>query len=186
MLQQSNDKHGIEGITNKQSAILRKRNNAVSDQVNKTARYIINYCLENNIGTMIVGYNKGLKHRSNMGAKSNQNFVQIPVFKLADRLEELCSRYGVRFVRTEESYTSRSSFWDNDPIPVYKYGDNAKYKFSGVRRKHSYKISSGQIINADLNGALNIMRKSNIVPESSFGRLYARGPRVTPVRIKLK
>lgn len=89
------------------------------DALNKAAKLVLTHCLENKIGTVIFGWNKGQKDSANMGAKTNQKFVQIPTAKLKDRIAQLCEQYGLRFVETEESYTSQASFVDSDFLPTY-------------------------------------------------------------------
>ena len=90
---------------------------------------------------------------------------------------------GIIFVKQEESYTSKSSFWDRDDIPVYNADNPREYQFSGKRiHRGQYKTGSGKIINADVNGALNIMRKSSVV---DVNILYGRGEVDTPVRIRI-
>ena len=97
------------------------RNRTIRDAINKAARKVINHCLENNIGTIVFGWNKGQKDSANMGAKTNQKFVQIPTGRLKDRIAQLCEQYGLKFVETEESYTSKASFVDLDILP--KFGE---------------------------------------------------------------
>ncbi|MDJ0515887.1 MAG: IS200/IS605 family accessory protein TnpB-related protein [Trichodesmium sp. MO_231.B1] len=82
------------------------------------ARLIINYCLKHGIGTVVFGWNQGQKQSIELGAKTNQKFVQIPTARLKERIEQLCNLYGLQFVLTEESYTSQASFLDNDFIPI--------------------------------------------------------------------
>ena len=107
----------------------------------------------------------------------------IPFGKLKDKLQYLCEFYGIRFLEQEESYTSEASFWDNDEIPVYGTNDPTQYVFSGKRMKRGlYETSTGKRINADINGALNILRKSKAV---SLEGLRARGDVDTPVRIRI-
>ncbi len=169
--------------TNRQKAIARDRNNKVNDYMAKTARYIINYCISNNIGTLVVGYNETFQRGSNIGKSNNQNFVNIPYGKLRDKLEYLCRLYGIVFVKQEESYTSKASFWDKDNIPVYNNDNPKTYTFSGKRvHRGLYQSANGKTLNADVNGALNIMRKSNVV---SLNALYTRGEVDTPVRIRV-
>jgi IS605 OrfB family transposase len=88
------------------------------DAVNKTARLIINHCLKDGIGTVVFGWNKGQKQSIKLGNKTNQKFVQIPTAKLKERIEQLCNLYGLQFVETEESYTSKASFLDDDILPT--------------------------------------------------------------------
>jgi IS605 OrfB family transposase len=109
-----------QGFWSKQLAgITEKRNRQVRDAVNKAARLIINHCLENRIGTVVFGWNKGQRQEINLGTKTNQKFVQIPTARLKDRISQLCQQYGLRFVETEESYTSKASFLDSDLLPTF-------------------------------------------------------------------
>ncbi len=127
--------------------------------VNKAARIVINHCLENKIGSIIFGWNQGQKDSADMGKKNNQSFCQIPTARLKDRIEQLCKQYGIDFIETEESYTSKTSFLDNDVLP--KFGAKPEgWKSSGTRIKRGlFKTSTGIKINADCNGAANIIRK---------------------------
>ena len=183
-LQSIKDKqHFGKQTTNQQKAIARDRNNKVNDYMNKAAHRIINYCVSNDIGTLVVGYNVTFQKNTNMGKKNNQNFVNIPYGQLRSKLEYLCELNGIIFVKQEESYTSKASFWDKDKIPIYNADNPKEYQFSGSRiHRGLYKTSNGQTLNADVNGALNIMRKSNVV---DLGILYTRGEVDTPVRIRI-
>jgi len=183
-LQSIKDKqHYGKKSTNRQKAIARDRNNKVNDYMNKAARKVINYCIANDIGALVVGYNETFQHSSHIGKRNNQNFVNIPYGQLRSKLEYLCRLNGIVFVKQEESYTSRSSFWDKDEIPVYNADNPREYQFSGKRvHRGQYKTASGKTINADVNGALNIMRKSSVVDVSI---LYGRGEVDTPVRIRI-
>lgn len=169
--------------TNKQKAAARNRNNKVNDYMNKAARMVIDYCINNDIGTLVVGYNETFQRNSHIGKQNNQNFVNIPYGQLRNKLGYLCKLNGIVFVKQEESYTSKSSFWDRDDIPVYNVDNPKEYSFSG-RRPHRglYKTASGKTINADINGALNIMRKSRVV---DMNILYSRGEVDTPIRIRI-
>ena len=136
-----------------------KRNCQMRDAVNKTARFIINYCLNHDIGNIVFGWGQGIKTDANLGKQNNQNFVAIPTSKLKNRIKELAESVGIIFTETEEAYTSRSSFLDNDLVP--KYGEKPKeYKFSGRRVKRGlYKTAKGWLINSDSNGAASVLRK---------------------------
>lgn len=183
-LQSIKDKQGYgKTLTMKQKYIWNKRNNRVNDYLSKSARIIINYCLENNIGTLVCGYNNDFQRNSDIGKKNNQNFVNIPFSKLQSKLEYLCEFYGIKYVDQEESYTSKASFFDMNIIPEYKEKDNIEYSFSGKRvRRGMYKTLKGYILNADVNGALNILKKSKVV---DLEVLYHRWEVDTPVRIRV-
>jgi IS605 OrfB family transposase len=143
----------------KLSRITEKRNRQVRDGVNKAARIVINHCLEHKIGTIIFGWNEGQKKGAKMGRKTNQRFVQIPTGRLKERIKQLASRYGIRFIETEESYTSIASFLDGDFLP--KYGEKPQeWKSSGRRVKRGlFRSQKNHYLNADANGASNIIRK---------------------------
>lgn len=145
--------------SNKLAYITEKRNRQVRDAVNKAARLVINHCLQNQIGTVVFGWNKGQKDGVDMGKKNNQKFVQIPTGRLKDRIAQLCEQYGIQFVETEESYTSKSSFLDNDKLP--KFGEKPEqWQSSGKRVKRGlFKTAKNFLINADCNGAANIIKK---------------------------
>ena len=182
-LQSIKDKQKIERTTLRQKRITRKRNNRINDYLSKTARTIVNYCLNNDIGKLVLGYNEDFQRKSNIGSINNQNFVNIPYGKLRDKLIYLCKLYGIEFKLQEESYTSKASFFDGDEIPIYDKENLQEYVFSGKRIKRGlYQTSTGKLINADCNGALNILRKSKVVDLSV---LYNRGELNTPKRIRV-
>ena len=163
--------------------ITAKRNNRVSDCLKKTARYIVNFCIANDIGTVICGYNPDFKRGISLGRVTNQNFTQISFSALRKQLKFLCGRYGMNYVEQEESYTSRASFLDLDEIPAYSADSPQEYKFSGRRiQRGLYKSKSGRLINADVNGAANILRKSK--QNFNFEELCA-GLLDSPLRIRV-
>ena len=133
-LQSIKDKqHFRKKTTNRQKALARRRNNKINDYMNKTARIVIDYCIDHDVGTLVVGYNETFHKDSNIGRRNNQIFVNIPFGLLRDKLEYLCELNGIILVMQEESYTSKASFWDKDVIPVYKSDDTEEYYFSGKR-----------------------------------------------------
>ncbi|SKB14780.1 transposase [Planktothrix sp. PCC 11201] len=139
--------------------VTRKRNHQMRDGINKAAKQIINHCLKSGIGTLVMGWNEGFKIHANLGNLNNQKFVQMPLGKLKSRVKQLCDLHGIRFIETEEAYTSKASFLDGDSLP--KYGEKPMgWKASGNRIKRGlYRTSDGFVVNADLNGAANILRK---------------------------
>lgn len=168
--------------TLRQKYLYASRNNKVNDYMSKTARKIINYCLKNNIGTLVCGYNETFQRNSNIRKANNQTFVNIPFGKLREKLEYLCKLYGLIFAEQEESYTS-SSFFDMDILPKFEADSSQNYSFSGKRIKRGlYQTSRGYIFNADINGALNILRKSNV---TDLEVLSTRGVVDTPERIRI-
>jgi len=182
-LQSIKDKQKIKSNTEKQTILTINRNNAVNDYMNKTARTIINYCINNNIGNIVVGYNLDWKRNINIGKSNNQKFVQIPHGNLRLKLQSLCERYCINYVEQEESYTSKADFLANDEIPVYNADNPKSHSFSGKRiSRGQYKCFNGVKLNADQNGALNIMRKSNLV---DLTVLQNSGCLAQPLRIRI-
>ncbi|NEP88110.1 MAG: IS200/IS605 family element transposase accessory protein TnpB [Okeania sp. SIO2C2] len=162
-LQSLKDKQGIKGLTKKQVNITVNRNNKVRDYLNKAVRYLINWCSQNQISTIVVGVNPGMKKDINLGKKTNQKFVQISHYSLRLKLKAMCERYGLTYLEQEESYTSKASFLDRDNIPVYHAHNSIEYSFSGKRIKRGlYKTKQNKLINADCNGAANIGLKSKL------------------------
>ena len=191
-------------MTKRMIHLMEKRDNKIKCYFYKSSKMIINYCLENNINRIIIGYsedfqNKGFvlskeyyakdnysKHlEKEMKKKNNQNFLMIPLGKLINRIEYLCSKNGVECIIQEESYTSASSFFDLDYLPIYSKGKNKEYTFSGERIKRGlYKTKEGKCINADINGALNIYRKSSVCDINTIEYLLRRGVN-TPKRLQI-
>ena len=135
-----------------------KRANKIDYEMHKISTHIINEAVKNNISKIIIGNNVGWKNEINIGRRNNQNFVNIPHTKLFNQLLHKGLLNGIEVIFTEESYTSKASFFDKDELPVY--GENDNYKFSGKRISRGlYKDSKGNLWNADLNGGGNIMRK---------------------------
>ena len=136
-----------------------KRNNKIKDYFHKASRYIVNQLVNQSINTLIIGKNDGWKQETNIGNVNNQNFTQIPHQIFINQLKYKCQLEGINVIEQEESYTSKVSFFDNDFIPIYQVNDDL-FKSSGKRIKRGlYKTSSGLVLNADINGSLNIMRK---------------------------
>jgi len=147
-----------------------KRENRMRDAFHKTAKHIVDWCIDNDIDTIVVGVNKGWKQESNMGKTSNQNFVQLPFDKLCHCLMYRCMKAGINYIEQEESYTSRASFLSKDYMPIYGKDDDKEenLQFSGYRMSRGlYKDKcSSAAINADLNGSANILRKA--FPDMDF------------------
>lgn len=130
-----------------------KRNNRVSDYLHKITSMFINYAVSKGISDVVVGYNKEWKQGINIGKVNNQNFVGIPYYKLLNMLTYKCELHGISLDVTEESYTSKCSFLDSEPL--------RKHDSYCGRRIHRglFKSLNGKLINADVNGALNILKK---------------------------
>lgn len=135
-----------------------KRNNKLSYEFHKITKFLTTYFDERNISKVVIGNNTGWKNEINLGKRNNQNFVNISYKMFIGQLTYKCKLVGIEVVVREESYTSKASFLDDDNIP--NYGDKNIPKFSGKRIKRGlYLSSSGKKINADVNGAYNILVK---------------------------
>ena len=169
--------------THRLNALARKRNNRTQDYIRKVARYIINYCIEHHIGTVVCGYSGDFKRSMNLGKITNQQVTQISFGSRRETLEGLCGRYGMRYIEQEESYTSKASCLDLDDIPVYNPGQPYTGAFSGKRvHRGLYQFADGRIANADVNGAANILRKSK--QNFDFEEL-CKGLLGSPLRIRV-
>ncbi len=132
-----------------------KRSKKIDDFLHKASKHIVSFCVSHKIGTLVVGRNKGWKDSIRLGKKTNQNFVTIPFYKLLKMLEYKCRKVGINLALQEESYTSKC-----DSLAFEKIGFHDDDKYKGERIKRGlFKSSIGKIINADINGALNILRK---------------------------
>ena len=130
-----------------------KRNNRINDYLHKTTKIFVNYLVSKEINNVVIGYNKEWKQGINIGRVNNQNFVGIPYYKLLNMLTYKCELEGISVIVTEESYTSKCSFLDDEDICKHE-------EYYGKRIKRGlYKASDGSLINADVNGALNILKK---------------------------
>ena len=130
-----------------------KRNNRINDYLHKTTKIFVNYLVSKEINNVVIGYNKEWKQGINIGRVNNQNFVGIPYYKLLNMLTYKCELEGISVIVTEESYTSKCSFLDDEDICKHE-------EYVGKRIKRGlYKASDGRLINADVNGALNILKK---------------------------
>jgi len=145
--------------SNELDRFTRRRNNKIQDLLHKYSRQVINYCLGNDINTIVIGHNKEWKQDINIGKVNNQKFVSIPFSSFIQKLEYKCQDVGISFIQTEESYTSKASFLDMDELPK-EHVEGLKPEFSGKRIKRGlYRSKDGILINADVNGSYNIGRK---------------------------
>lgn len=153
-----------------------KRNQKMDYYIHTASRFIINKLLERGVNHLIIGKNKGWKQQINLGKRTNQHFVQVPHSRLIDQLKYKAKLLGIKVTITEESYTSKCSFLDLEPIKKHD-------TYLGRRVKRGvFQSANGRRYNADLNGALNILRK--VAGNSIFdGKLVERLV-VSPVRFK--
>lgn len=139
-----------------------KRRNKIDYEIHKISKYIVGLMDEREVSKLIIGNNGGWKQGINLGKRNNQNFVYIPYKKIIDRIIYKCQMKGIEVIVREESYTSKASFLDYDYIPTINEDDEVK-DFSGKRVKRGlYRTNKGKRINADVNGAYNIMAKESL------------------------
>lgn len=135
------------------NSITNRRNNKVKDYLHKSSRKIVNFLVSNNISTLIIGYNEEWKQNINLGRTNNQSFTNIPFYTFINQLDYKCKLEGINVILTEESYTSKCSFLDGESLEEHE-------SYLGKRIKRGlFKSAKGKLINADLNGSLNILRK---------------------------
>ena len=173
-LQSIKDRQGIKRTTGRIARMYDKRDRYMEDAFHKVSRQIVDMLVEKKIGKLIVGYNAGWKQESDMGRKNNQKFVQMPFARLTSYLRYKCEMVGIDFVEHEESYTSKCDALALEPIGKHK-------EYLGRRVKRGlFRSSTGKVINADQNGALNILRK--VVGDSEFTRIVGSGHSLCPIR----
>ncbi len=152
------------------------RNAKIKTVMHIISKKVVSYCVENNIGTIVIGKNDGWKQEANMGKKNNQNFVQIPHFKLIQMILYKAEEQGIDVRLQQESHTSKCSFLDDESVEHHE-------QYAGKRVSRGLFVSStGKIINADVNGALNIIKKA--VP-NAFAK-GIEGVRLHPFNFKIE
>lgn len=174
-LQSIKDRQGIKKATKRMQGLYEKRDKYFEDAFHKYSRMIVNHLIENRIGNLVVGYNTGWKQSVNIGKRNNQKFVQIPFARLASYLKYKCGMAGIRFVENEESYTSKC-----DALAKEEIGKHESYLGKRVKRG-LFRSSTGRYINADVNGAVNILRK--VVGDSDcISQITGSGRLLRPIR----
>jgi putative transposase len=152
-IQSTYDRQGIKTGRSMQK-LTNKRNKKINDYFHKISRKIIEYCVRNDIGTIVIGYNCNWKQNCQIGRRNTQNFVTIPYYKLIQHLDYKATEQGILVIKQKESYSSRCSFLDNESIEHHS-------KYLGRRMTRGlFKSQKGTVINADINGAYNIMKKA--------------------------
>jgi putative transposase len=160
-----------------------KRTRRIDHYLHSASRQVIALLVKEGIGTLIIGKNDGWKQGANQGKRNNQNFVLIPHARFIEMLSYKAKLVGIRVVLTEENYTSKASFLDLDELPAYDPEETEQHMFSGKRVKRGlYRASGRRYINADVNGAYNIIRK---VAPDAFAK-GVEGAVVHPLRIDRK
>ena len=155
----------------------RKRKNKVDNYLHWASKKVIELCLENEISKIVIGKNDGWKTDANMGKRNNQNFVQIPHARLIQMIDYKAKERDIEVLLTEESYTSKIDHLVNEPLKHQE-------KYLGKRLKRGMYMSSlGQTLNADINGAIGILRKKNVISDVQLMNLRNRGDVVSPVKL---
>jgi putative transposase len=157
---------GDQGTSDRLWKLTMKRNHKIGDLMHKASHDVVQWCIEHGIDTLVVGKNDGWKQGINIGKRNNQHFVAIPFENLLQKLAYKCEDAGIRFVETDEAYTSKCSYLDSEQIGMHE-------TYLGRRVSRGlFRSATGTTINADLNGSYNIMRKA--FPNASYS---ARGDR---------
>jgi putative transposase len=175
-----------ERVTKQMERITNTRNRRIQHYLHTASKRMIDFLVKEGVGTIIIGKNPLWKQEAGMGKRNNQNFVSIPHARFIDMLTYKAALVGIQVEVREESYTSRASFLDLDPIPTYTSIDEEEHLFSGTRigrRNRLYRTKDGRKISADVNGAYNILRKSK---PDAFADASAKGIAayvVQPVRL---
>ncbi|WP_393970848.1 transposase [Oxyplasma meridianum] len=149
---------GNKYMTKREKRLFMRRNRKIKDVMHKISKFIINYAENNHINTIVIGHNEGWKQKTNIGKINNQKFVQIPFNTLIQQIIYKAEEKGINVVVIDESHTSKTSFLDQETIEHHDI-----YKGKRILRG-LFKSANGTIINADVNGSYNIMRKA--FPES--------------------
>jgi putative transposase len=168
---------GNKGTSNKIKRITLLRNCWIEDKLHKISRYIVNFCRSNNIGTIIIGLNKGWKNKINIGKRNNQHFVSIPHSKLINKIVYKAKLLGINVIIHEESYTSKIDHLAFEPLKKQE-------SYLGKRKKRGlFQSSIGKLINSDINGAIGIARK--VIGDSFIGKIIDSGFVFNPIRLNV-
>lgn len=168
---------GNKGTSNKIKRITLLRNCWIEDKFHKISRYIVNFCRSNNIGTIIIGLNKGWKNKINIGKRNNQHFVSIPHSKLINKIVYKAKLLGINVIIHEESYTSKIDHLAFEPLKKQE-------SYLGKRKKRGlFQSSIGKLINSDINGAIGIARK--VIGDSFIGKIIDSGFVFNPIRLNV-
>ena len=168
---------GDKGTSNRLKWLNNYRNFWIDDKLHKISRWIINFCKHNNVGSIVIGLNKGWKQNIDLGKKNNQKFVEIPFSKLIDKITYKGKLMGIEVRTTEESYTSKI---DHLAFETLKKHD----VYLGKRKKRGlFQSSIGKLVNADVNGAIGIGRK--VFGDSYVREIIGSGFAFNPVRVNI-
>ena len=168
---------GDKGTSNRINQLTFYRNNFIEDKIHKTSRFIVDYCIENKIGTIIIGKNVGWKQEINIGNSNNKKFTNIPHAKLIYKIKYKAALVGIEVIVKEESYTSKI---DHLAYEEMKHQEI----YLGKRKKRGmFQSSTGVLINADINGAIGIARK--VFGDSVIKQIIDSGLAFNPYRVNI-
>lgn len=168
---------GDKRTSNRLKSLNNKRNFWIEDKIHKVSRYIVDFCKENNIGSIVIGLNKGWKNGINLGKSTNQKFAEIPFSKLIDKITYKSKLIGINVETTEESYTSKVDHLAFETLEKHDV-------YLGKRKKRGlFQSSTGKLINADINGAIGIGRK--VIGDSYVREIINSGFAFNPVRLNV-
>ena len=168
---------GDRGTSKRLKRLNNKRNFWIEYKIHKVSRWIINFCKKNNIGTIVIGLNKGWKQEINLGKKTNQKFVEIPFSRLIDKITYKGKLIGIDVQTAEESYTSKVDHLAFEPL-------EKRDVYSGKRIKRGlFQSSVNKLINADVNGAIGIGRK--VFGDFYVNRIINSGLAFNPIRVNI-
>lgn len=168
---------GDKGTSKRLKWLNNIRNFWIDDKIHKISRWIVNYCVNNNIGSIVIGLNKGWKQNINLGKKTNQKFVEIPFSKLIDKITYKAKLIGINVITTEESYTSKVDHLAFEELKKHDI-------YLGKRKKRGlFQSSTGVLLNADVNGAIGIGRK--VFGDSYVREIIDSGFAFNPVKVNI-
>jgi putative transposase len=168
---------GNRGTSNRINKNTHYRNCFIEDKLHKISRFVVNYCVENNIGTIIIGHNKGWKDSINIGRKNNQKFVSIPHSKLIDKITYKAMLVGINVIEKEEAHTSKVDHLAYETLEHHEV-------YLGKRVKRGlFQSSTGKLLNADINGATGIARK--VFGDSVISQIIDSGLAFNPIRLNI-
>ena len=168
---------GDKGTSKRLKWLNNIRNFWIEDKIHKISRWIVNYCVNNNIGSIVIGLNKGWKQNINLGKKTNQKFVEIPFSKLIDKITYKAKLVGINVITTEESYTSKVDHLAFEELKKHDI-------YLGKRKKRGlFQSSTGVLLNADVNGAIGIGRK--VFGDSYVREIIDSGFAFNPVKVNI-
>ena len=166
-----------KGTSKNIKRVLLRRNNKIQDYMHKASRTIVDYCIKHDIGTIVIGLNSDWKQELQTGKVNNQNFVSIPFKTLIEQIQYKAEEVGINVIITEESYTSKI---DHFAFEIMKHHD----KYLGKRVKRGcFQSSTHKLLNADVNGAIGIMRK--VAGDSVVKQIASRGQALCPFKISM-